>query len=43
MSRDGCVALPWGAISLSAVFDCGIFLSYSLTIFGFIESVNENQ
>ena len=30
MSRDGCVALPRGAIGLSAVCDCGISWSYSL-------------
>ena len=33
MSRDGCVALSCGAMGLSAVCDCGISLSYSLTIF----------
>ena len=33
MSRDCCVALPRGAMGLSAVCDCGISLSYSLTIF----------
>ena len=33
MSRDGRVALPCGAMGLSAVCDCGISLSYSLTIF----------
>ena len=31
MSRDCCVALPHGAMGLSAVCDCGISLSYSLT------------
>ena len=31
--RDGCVALPRGAMYLSAVCDCGIFRSYSVTIF----------
>ena len=30
MSRDCCVALPRGAIGLSAVCDCDISLSYSL-------------
>ena len=35
MSRDGCVALPRGAMGLSAVCDCGISLSYSLIIFDF--------
>ena len=25
VSRDGCVALPRGAVGLSAVCDCGIF------------------
>ena len=30
MSRDGCVALPRGAMGLSSVCDCGIFCSYSL-------------
>ena len=34
MSRDCCVALPRGTMGLSAVCDCGIFSSYSLTIFG---------
>ena len=33
MSRDGWVALPRGAMGLSAVCDCGISWSYSLTIF----------
>ena len=32
MSCDGCVALPRGAMGLSAVCDCGISWSYSLTI-----------
>ena len=32
MSRDGGVALPRGAMGLSAVCDCGISRSYSLTI-----------
>ena len=31
--RFGCVALPRGAMGFSAVCDCGISLSYSLTIF----------
>ena len=33
MSRDCCVALPRGAMGLSASCDCGISLSYSLTIY----------
>ena len=33
VSRDGWVALPRGATGLSAVCDCGISRSYSLTIF----------
>ena len=33
MSRDGWSALPRGATGLSAVCDCGISWSYSLTIF----------
>ena len=33
MSRDCYVALPHDAMGLSAVCDCGISLSYSLTIF----------
>ena len=33
MSRDGWEALPRGATGLSAVCDCGISWSYSLTIF----------
>ena len=32
VSRDFCVALPQGAIGLSAVCDCDISRSYSLTI-----------
>ena len=32
VSRDCCVALPRCAIGLSTVCDCGISLSYSLTI-----------
>ena len=32
VSRDCCVALPRGAMGLSAAFDCGISWSYSLTI-----------
>ena len=32
VSRDGCVALPRGAMGLSVVCDCGISCSYSLTI-----------
>ena len=32
MSRDCCVALPSGAMGLSAVCDCRISWSYSLTI-----------
>ena len=33
MSRDGYVALPRGVMGLSAVCDCGISRSFSLTIF----------
>ena len=33
MSRGGWAALPRGATGLSAVCDCGISRSYSLTIF----------
>ena len=33
MSLDCCVALPHSAMGLSAVCDCGISWSYSLTIF----------
>ena len=33
MSHDGCVALPRGVMCLSAVCDCGISWSFSLTIF----------
>ena len=33
VSHDGWVALPHGAMGLSAVCDCGISWSYSLTIF----------
>ena len=31
VSGDCCVALPRGAMGLSAIYDCGISLSYSLT------------
>ena len=37
MSHDYCVSLPRGATALSAVCDCGISLSYSLTIFNSLE------
>ena len=33
VSRDCCVALPHNVMGLSADCDCGISLSYSLTIF----------
>ena len=33
VSLGGCVALPRGAMGLSAVCDCSISCSYSLTIF----------
>ena len=36
MYCDCCVALPRGAMGLSAVCDCGISRSYSLTIFAVI-------
>ena len=39
MSPDCCVALPRGAMGLSAVCDCGISWSYSLTIF--VSSANK--
>ena len=32
VSHDCCVALPRGAMGLSAVCDCGISWSYSLTM-----------
>ena len=32
VSRDCCVAVPHDATGLSAVYDCGISLSYSPTI-----------
>ena len=35
MSLDGCVALPRGAMGLSAVGDCGISWSYSLFLLRF--------
>ena len=38
MSRDGWVALPPGAMGLSAVCDCGISWSYSLTVFPYTDS-----
>ena len=34
VSHDCCLALPQDATDLSAVCDCGIFCSYSLTILG---------
>ena len=33
MSRDCCVTLPHDSTGLSAVCDCGISCSYSLTMF----------
>ena len=33
MSHDCCVALPHDSMGLSAVCDCGITSSYSLTVF----------
>ena len=33
MSHDCCVAFPHNATGSSAVCDCGITLTYSLTIF----------
>ena len=33
MFRDGCVALPRGAMGVSAVCDCGISWSYSRAFF----------
>ena len=39
MSRGCCVALPHDTTGLSAACDCGISLSYSLTIFKHIVSV----
>ena len=38
MSCDGWAALPRGAMGLSAVCDCGISWSYSLTIFAYFLS-----
>ena len=40
VSRDCCVALPHDAMGLSAVCDCGITRSYSLTFFFTYESQN---
>ena len=40
MSRDCCVALPRGAMGLSAVCVCGISLSYSLPIF---DEINDQR
>ena len=34
------LALPRGAMGLSAVCDCGISWSYSLTIFGIVHCTN---
>ena len=39
MSRDCCIALPRGAMGLFAVCDCGISLSYSLTIVKYMRSL----
>ena len=38
MFRNCCVALPRGSICVSAVCDCGISWSYSLTIFSTFHS-----
>ena len=43
MSRDCCVDLPCGAMGLSAVCDCGISLSYSLTIFNIYYCIAEKS
>ena len=40
MSHDCCVALPYGAMGLSAFFYCGISWSYSLTSFENVECQN---
>ena len=37
MSRDDRVALPRGGMDLSGVCDCGISLSYSLSIFTVVD------
>ena len=43
MSHDCCVTLPRGALGLSAVCDCGISCSYSLTNFGLNWQVAKDQ
>ena len=43
VSRDCCVALHRGATGLSAVYDCGITWSYSLTLFQVADSVDTDQ
>ena len=40
MSRGCWAALPYGAMGLSVVCDCGISLSYSLTIFDWVEDIH---
>ena len=40
VSRDCCVVLPRGAICLSAVCDCGIFLSYSFSVSEYMHAMN---
>ena len=41
MSRDCCVAIPLGAMGLSAVCDCDISQSYSL-LFGVIHANSDD-
>ena len=43
MSPDGWAALPHGATGLSAVCNCGISWSYSLTILGTIIEIISYQ
>ena len=40
MSRDRCVAIPLGAMGLSAVFDCDISRSFSLFL-GVIHAISD--
>ena len=41
MARDCCVGLPHDATGLSAVCDCGISCSYSLTVLDILSEVKK--
>ena len=42
MSHDCCVAVPYDTMDLSAVCDCGISCSYSLTINEPVHEISNN-